>query len=117
MGAAKDMQALSDYSRFQPVPADEPVAVANANNISGEKEESYRPAFADIRQGLKILLPEIAIRENPLDELKTVLPVFLEGYTLIAESRYRSKINDYILEQCHTHFSFEITEDEINDLW
>jgi hypothetical protein len=52
-----------------------------------------------------------------LDELKSLFPGYLEQYPTLAASKYRSRINDYILELCHSVFSFAITEDEINDLW
>lgn len=111
MGATGELQTATDHSKFQPQPLSENVITATAGT------NEYKEVFTDIQKGIKVLLSGISRKENPLDELRIVVPAFLEQYGQIAESSYRSKVNDFILEQCHNHFSFDITEDEINDLW
>jgi hypothetical protein len=113
IGATDNMdKAESYFKQFQPVAK----PIIN-EQPAVELNDSLKELFTEVKQGVKLLISQIAEGENSLDELKSLFPGFLEQYPTLASSKYRSKINDYILELCHSSFSFGITEDEINDLW
>lgn len=99
------------------------------NSLITEEENEIQPqavpaaditlieAVSNLMEGIKTLFRVIKDANGNKNDIITLFPSLLDQYIQIANSKYRYSINAYIYEICTEEYKYEITMQEVNDLW
>ncbi|RYD59164.1 MAG: hypothetical protein EOP56_02735 [Sphingobacteriales bacterium] len=72
---------------------------------------------SDLMESVQTLLRVIEDGEGNSDDVRNFFPSLLAQYPLIADSKYRYSINQYIHDNCKAMLNDSLSLEEVNGLW